>query len=253
MLYNPNDIYIGRSLDLYGESSEGEMSLFFQLINPSSVVLDVGANIGTHALCMARAAGAGGFVLAFEPQRFLFQTLCANMALNGVTNAFCYNTAVGEVQGSVTIPAFDYGVENNFAGFSIDPEYSGQGEQTGILTIDSLNLQKCHFIKIDVEGMEIEVLKGAKETIEQFRPLLYLENDRREKSGELIEHLQSAGFKLFWHCPPLFNPVNYYQNSDNVFENTVSVNMLCIPSEADFRLNGLREVTGPDDWYLPES
>ena len=60
MLYHPKDAYIGRSFDLYGEFSEGEVGLFRQLLQPGAVVLDIGANIGAHTLYFAAAVGPAG-------------------------------------------------------------------------------------------------------------------------------------------------------------------------------------------------
>lgn len=87
----------------------------------------------------------------------------------------------------------------------------------------------CHFIKIDVEGMEGDVLAGAVETINRFRPALYVENDRKEKSTELIERLLGLDYRLYWHLPPLFNRKNFAGHEEDVFGQIVSVNMLCLP------------------------
>ena len=81
MLFNKNDTYIGRSIGKYGEFSEGEIAIFDQLCRPGDIVVEVGANIGTHTLPIAKMVGVAGRVHAFEPQRIVFQTLCANMAL----------------------------------------------------------------------------------------------------------------------------------------------------------------------------
>ena len=86
MLYNVNDIYIGRSLDLYGEYSEGEIALFRQFLRPGDVVVEIGAHIGTHTVFFAKTVGPTGVVFAFEPQRVVHQTLCANIALNSLSN-----------------------------------------------------------------------------------------------------------------------------------------------------------------------
>src|SRR5436309_7187120 len=107
MLYNIHDQYIGRSLDLYGEFSEGEVELFQQIVKPGDVVIDVGANIGAHTLWFAKTVGNGGGVVAFEPQRLIFQTLCANLALNNVMNVMAFWQAVGEAPGVIVVPIFD--------------------------------------------------------------------------------------------------------------------------------------------------
>jgi hypothetical protein len=97
--------------------------------------------------------------------------------------------------------------------------------------------------------MELSVMRGAAATIAKFRPILYVENDRRDKSPALIEYLSSLGYRLYWHLPPLFNPSNYFDNPSNEFGNVVSVNMLCVHSSVKSAIQGLRPVDGPDsDW-----
>src|ERR1700759_4504087 len=83
-MFNRNDAYIGRSLDLYGEWCDFEIQLLSRFINPGDTVVDVGANIGTHTVAFANLVGAGGVVPAFEPQRRLFQMLSGNVALNAL-------------------------------------------------------------------------------------------------------------------------------------------------------------------------
>jgi FkbM family methyltransferase len=159
MLYNVNDAYVGRSLDEYGEYGEGEAALFRQLPGPGDVVLDVGANIGAHTLYFARAVAPGGMVFAFEPRRLAFQALCANMALNSIPYDFCYQAALGDAPGSVTLPTLNPYRPANFGGFELGA-HGGRGEPVPVLQADRLPLDRCRLIKVDVEGMELEVLKG---------------------------------------------------------------------------------------------
>jgi FkbM family methyltransferase len=246
VLYNRHDMYIGRSLDRYGEFSIGEADLFRQLIRPGSVVVEAGANIGAHTLVLSRLVGDRGLVYAFEPQRVVFQTLCANMALSSIVNVHCRSEVLGDAPGTVMIPVPNYNEENNFGGLSVGGKV---GEPVSVITLDSLELPRCDFLKVDVEGMELSVLKGAAQTIAKYRPVLYVENDRADRSAALIEYLFSLGYELYWHLPPLFDRGNFYQNPVNEFGTTVSVNMLGIHSSVKSNISGLRKVEGPhSDW-----
>jgi FkbM family methyltransferase len=243
MLYNIHDIFIGRSLELYGEFSETEIELLKQIVQPGNLVLDVGANFGTHTVFFAEAVGLEGAVIAFEPQRIVFQSLCANVALNSILNTYTYNVAVGETEGFIMVPPINYSTANNIGGFSLGT--FSHGETVKVITIDSLVLPKCHLIKIDVQGMELQVLKGAVTTINQFKPFLYVENDQPEKSDDLIRYIHSLGYNMYWHNPPLYNPNNYFKNSENVFGNIVSLNMLCVHRSVELKVEGFQAVEIP--------
>ena len=161
MLFNKNDSYVGKSYQNYGEWKEGEVLLFKQIIHDGQVILDVGANIGQHTLFFSQAVGTTGKVYAFEPQRLFFQTLCANVALHSMINVFTCQVAVGAATGSIKVPvAKPWQKEANFAALSLR-DYQA-GEDVPLISIDSLDLPLCHFIKIEVVGMEREVLLGAK-------------------------------------------------------------------------------------------
>ncbi len=227
MLFNIHDQYVGRSLELYGEYSEGEAKVFGQILKPGQVVVEAGANIGAHTVCLAQRVGPTGQVWAFEPQRLLFQILCGNLALNSISNVRCAQQAVGAKAGSITVPMINYHVRSNFGGLALG-KYD-VGESVPLITLDSLNLPRCHFIKADVEGMEQQVLEGAVDTIARHKPILYVENEIRDNSDDLIRFIDSLDYNLYWHKPFYFQSDNFFSNSDNVFPNLVSMNMLCVP------------------------
>ena len=242
ILYNKNDTYVGRSIEQYGEYGEAEAGLLKQICQPNDIVVEVGANIGSLTVPMARAVGNRGLVLAFEPQPIVFQTLCGNLALNSLTNVRCFRSAVGAEGGHVFIPGIRYDKEGNFGGVSVDG--FDKGFKVPKVTLDeTLDIPRCKMIKIDVEGMEAEVITGAAETIKKFRPALYVENDRKEKSPQLIELLWSMDYKLVWHLTPLFNPENFAGKQEDVFGRIVSLNMLCVPKEKNINLPGANEIT----------
>jgi FkbM family methyltransferase len=251
MLFLKRDRYIGQSLDTYGEFSELEGEIFSQLLRPGDVVVEAGANIGAHTVPIAKLVGHQGMVFAFEPQRFIFQLLCANVALNELHQVRTFHGAVGPEAGTLKVPRLDYSTMQNFGGLSL--EASGDGEEVQVWTVDALPLPSLRMLKVDVEGMETDVLMGARETIKKFRPCLYVENDRSAHSKKLITLIDELGYNMWWHLPRLFNPNNFAGEQNNIFGNVVSINLLCFAKEMKANVSGLRQVSGSSDspWTSP--
>lgn len=244
MLFNHNDVYIGRSFQEYGEFSKGEVEMFLRIVAEGDVVVEAGGNIGAHTIPLAKTVGATGRVFTFEPQRLVYQLLCANIALNSLSNVEAQNVAVGAAAGEIVVPHLSPDQHTNFGGLGLG-QYK-TGETRPVITLDSLDLDACRLLKIDVEGMELEVLQGAGQLVERCRPVMYIENDREDRSAALIEHIQQLGYRLFWHLTPLFRGDNYFQNEKNVFGKVVSVNMLCVHQDDELEVGGLREIEGPN-------
>jgi FkbM family methyltransferase len=248
MAYNINDVYVGRSLDCYGEYSPGEAVLFAQLIGPGAVVVDVGANIGALTLFLAQAVGPRGAVIAIEPQRAVHQLLCANLALNEIGNVRAIHAGAGRAPSRAFVQISDYSKPGNFGGVELT---EAAGEPVDIVSIDGLKLSGCQLMKIDVEGEEQAVIAGAVDTIARFKPVLYVENDRRHKSPELIGEILALDYILYWHLPLLYRPDNFFGNPTNLWPKTVSINMLCLHRDDTRKIVGIKPVDGPDDWPFP--
>lgn len=248
MLYNGGAPYVGSSLYKYGEYSEGEVDIFDQLLRPGNVVVEAGANVGAHTIPIARMVGAQGAVFAIEPQRIMYQVLTANAALNALSNIITVHAAVGDQPGTIRVPVLDPARQaQNFGSVSLlDRPENSDGEEVSLLTIDGMNLPACRLIKADVEGMEHEVLQGARDTIARLRPALYVENDRSEQSPRVIALIQSLGYRLWWHATLLYNPANYRGDPENIFGNTISLNILCLPPEQAGAIQ-LPEIHSPQD------
>jgi FkbM family methyltransferase len=246
-----SDVYVSRSLQLYGEYVAGEADIFRQIVRPGMHVVEIGANIGSHSVMLARACAPGRF-LAFEPQQRAFQLLTANLVANDVANARVYPEAIGAAEGMVEMSEPDYTLRGNFGAFSLtNPRRDhGQGLRVRVSSLDSWALGACHFLKIDVEGLECDVIAGASATIATHRPIIYTENDRRDQQGRLIDMLAAHGYVLYWHLPPLFRPGNFKAVTRNVFENLVSVNMLCVPAELNATIDGFVRID-PANWEPP--
>jgi FkbM family methyltransferase len=246
IFYPVNDKYVGGSFRAYGEFSQGEVDLFSHFIQRGAIVLDVGANIGAHTVPLAQLVGPEGLVVAFEPQPVLHQILCANLAVNSIPNVRTYAIALGNNHGSCMIPVLDYAASNNFGGIEMDSVTDGESVPLGML--DDFGLSRVDFIKLDVEGFESQVLEGGAATIELCRPVMYVENDRKQKSPELIKRLFDMGYRLWWHFTPLYNPNNFKGNQVNIFSTLVSANMLAIHRDIPFQTD-LKPITTTSDWF----
>lgn len=245
MLFNRHDRFVGRSLDRYGEYCESEAALLRSVLRPGDIVVEAGANIGTHTVAMAKALEGTGRIIAFEPQRLVFQLLCANLALNELYNVEARPVGLGKAPGRVKLPVALPGQEYNFGGVSLGGHEAG--EAVSIETIDAMNLRSCRLIKADVEGMEQDVLLGAEATIRRCRPMLYLENDRRDNSPALIRMVMGWRYRIWWDVPPLYNPNNFAKDPENIFPAVASLNIFCIPEEQPERAQ-TRPVASPDEW-----
>jgi FkbM family methyltransferase len=233
-LANRYDQYLGRALIRYGEYGEVEHAFLNSLLTSGDSIIEVGANIGSHTVGLAKTIGPSGSMIAIEAQPAIFRILCANLALNAVPNVLPHACGCGNYRKTMVVPIIDYGMAklHNFGEVSLDS--SGVGVPVPVVPLDDLieDISRLHLIKIDVEGMEQEVLQGGKRLIAKYRPLLYVENDRIDKSKSLIELIMSEGYRLWWHAPPLFNPDNYFGIDENDYPNVISLNMFCQPKEA---------------------
>lgn len=230
MIYNKNDAYIGRSLDLYGEFSEEEVDLFRVFIKEGMTVFDIGSNIGTHTIPFSQLVGQLGKVFAYEPQRIIFQTLCGNLAINSITNVYSFQKALGYTNGIAEIIVPDYTKHNNFGGIKVEYANNSENyEKIEVISFDSLNLDKCDFIKVDIEGMERSFLLGAEKTINKFRPIMYLEDNMQTPEESFLDVLENFDYACFRHFVPLYNEKNFFGNTQNVFKTVVNPNVITIP------------------------
>jgi len=237
MLVNVNDFYLGQAILNYGECCEIEIEFLQRLCDlRTGTVLEIGANIGTHTVPLARRlASQGRRMQVFEPQPFIFQNLCANLALNGLDNVLAWPHACGESAGTLRFARQNYGATGNFGGVSMDAAASDDdGVVVPCIVLDEfVGKDPIAVMKIDVEGFEIHVLRGAERLIDASRPVLYVENDRPEKSHDLIEWLWKKDYRLWWHLTPLFNPDNFFGDPENRYGSVHSFNMLCLPREME--------------------
>jgi hypothetical protein len=170
------------------------------ILSAGDVFIDVGANLGSYTVPLAERVGPSGMVFAFEPFRWLFQFLSANIALNGLMNVWAFQLALGDkaYRQSLLQPNLRYfsspgGVRvNSQLEVSEDTKKQLYDIDWGPETVDTWTLDEVVFeanyfttrnrnpqidlIKIDVEGMEISVINGSHRILKQLKPIVWVEN-----------------------------------------------------------------------------
>ena len=219
-----NDNTISYAIGLYGEYCDAEVELMSKFLNEDSLYLDIGTNIGYHARAIAQRAGCA--VLAFEPHIKHFTVAaqnCHNLPVK------LYNCAVSNETTTMSISDFDVSSASNFGTVAID----SQGTiEVQVITVDQLELNVCTLMKIDTEGQELNVLKGAENTINTHRPVIFYEAIGETDWIPSYDHLQSKGYTQYWMGVRTF-PVNgnFNNSTENPFGSSGVTNILAVPSE----------------------
>ena len=171
-------------------------------------VVDIGANIGSFALALSKLVGEGGKVHAFEPQRIIFNMLAGSVALNSMMNVYCYNMAVGNREDRIEIPQFDYrGPQMSYGSIEFGPDQrqpldqkrkhdAEKQEFVPLTTLDRFEFARLDMLKVDAEGMEMEILDGADQTIRRCRPIVFIEFIKVDREA-LKERLIGYGYEVW--------------------------------------------------------
>jgi FkbM family methyltransferase len=182
-----------------------------RLVTPSSLVLDIGANIGAHTLHLARLVGSGGRVIAFEPTDFAFRKLCRNLELNPelasrVTPCHCFLTERDEDQ----VPAAIYSSWPLERDAGLHAKHLGREMRTEAARARSLDSalselgdRRVALVKLDVDGFECDVLRGATKLLREARPIFVMElaphvlEERGTSLEELISFFVPNGYAFY--------------------------------------------------------
>lgn len=198
------------------------------LVNHSDVILDIGANIGTHSVIFARKVKSGK-IYAIEPQSLIFSILQNNILYNGLANVIPLHYSItARNNHAVSMNNFSFvGEQINNGALGLKPFKNKNviGEISLSRTIDSFNFNSISFLKMDIQGSEVMALAGAKKTIMQSRPIMYIEIEKvhLEALGystiELTQKIRSFRYAIYrLNVPPFFDHLCIPIEKISVFE-----------------------------------
>ncbi len=261
---------VGMALAIYGEWAQAELDALAPYVPHGGRVLDVGANVGTHAVAFARMAGPQGRVTALEPQAEVFALLRRTVAVNGLAGVVTpIRAGAAGRTGTARVPRIAAPEGQNLGAVRLldidavrlldidavrlldaaDAPTQGTDQDTDratdeipLLTIDGLGLHlpapetpetgaRLDLIKIDAEGDEAAILRGAAAAIRACRPVLHLECPGFARAWPCARQALAWGYAVFHLRLPAFNPANFRGASRNVFGAAEEGALLCIPRE----------------------
>jgi FkbM family methyltransferase len=180
-------------------------NIFAQHLKTGAVFYDIGANVGFFSIVAAKLVGDSGKVIAFEPGKDNAQAIRHNGALNNFKQIEVIEKAISNNSGSGQLLLAKYSGGHALATADAPPDLAGE-ITVDVVSIDDLIAQKLieppNFVKVDVEGAELDVLKGMKETIKTYQPTIIYEVDDGDRTAyerkyqELADFMHSLDYKV---------------------------------------------------------
>ena len=214
----------------------------------AGVVVDIGANVGYFAVELGKVLEKNGRLIAVEPIPESFEQLEANIQLNSIQDRVsCHQIAISDFHGSLTLYKPEVSGSSASSARNLHPTECSITVEVPVTTLDtlinSLNIQNCDLIKVDVEGAELMVIQGALDSVKKFKPVIFAELLRKWSAkfnytpNELLEILLPLGYRCFAvseQLPEIFE----------ITDSTVETNFLFVPerisSSFDYYLQTVR-------------
>jgi FkbM family methyltransferase len=184
-----NDQFVSKAIRVYGEYCHAEIDIMKNFYQEDQLYIDVGVNIGYHSLAIHKETGSA--VVGFEPNPTHFIVAaenCKNLPIQ------LFNAAVGSRKDTIMMTDVTIDDEGNYGETKQDDNGTIEAQ---CITLDSLNIPDVWGMKIDVEGFELGVMKGAEKTIDKYRPVIFYEALNLDWTG-CFDFLANKGYKQYW-------------------------------------------------------
>lgn len=194
-----DDNLVAQSLGVMGGWAESEVDLLGGLLQEGATVVEVGSEYGAHALCLARIVGESGQVHVLEPDRMTHLQLCANVAINRVSNIHAH----------------------------LAPRDGKRG-----IGLKALNLDALHLVKVNEEGAISALLADAKELIVEHKPYLYFRLSSPKQARDEVEAIKRLGYRCWSHVAYLDGAGEQGSGGARHFPGWAHLNVIAVPMEA---------------------
>lgn len=195
----PNDA-LGKTLIENKDFEPHFYNIAKNVVKEGDICLDCGANLGYHTVTLSKLVGATGKVFSFEPLRVIFQQLNGNVFLNDLRNVLCINAALGDENKLIQMDYIDVDDPN---GINVGGTKVGSGgDITRMVRLDEFSIKNIAFMKIDVQGSEVKLFNGGMNTINESRPIIFIEvenhwlNCFNETSESLLNKILSFNYLI---------------------------------------------------------
>lgn len=217
--YNHNQVGSGKFILDHGNICTVEANYCINAIKhlEEPIIFDIGANIGGFTSWLARYF-VQGKIYSFEPQRLVFQILCANLAINNLHNVYAYNMALGNYNSKIKVYEPNYEIPNDFGRFSLVKDtipHKASEIIIDMITLDDFilinEIPRLDLLKIDTEGMELMILEGSKNIIKRWKPVLLIEySDEIDCINDQIKSfLDQFGYQYQYTANNIFATCNH--------------------------------------------
>jgi FkbM family methyltransferase len=233
------DPFDGPGLEFWqsGLTEPETQELFLTILRPGMVLLDVGAYVGQFTLISSRATSGDIRIFSFEPTPEVFRQLRRNIQANKCAHVTCIQAALSDKPGKAKFYFYPDSHDQNSlrALASSDARFA----QVNVETVDSISekysIDRMDIIKVDVEGNELAVLKGASLSLARFRPILIIEISRHQSTygytgADIKAYLNGFGYNTFRVLLGARPPYEYSPNE--ISAESSHFNILAVPGEA---------------------
>jgi FkbM family methyltransferase len=208
-----NDEGISTELQIYESHEPLTTHLIINELKQDMVCIDLGSNIGYYAVIESNIIGKSGKIFAIEPSPINFPILKVNLENQKNNNFSAYNIAIGDKNEEME---FIISTKSNWSKIRMNNEKVNSDDKIIKIPVKTLdyfvnenNIKKIDILRMDVEGFEYNILLGANEVLEKFKPKLFIEIHKmylgKEKTYQIFNDLKNKKYEVKYYIPRIYD------------------------------------------------